>query len=173
MSGKAAGKAATREPGDLPALVRLTQEPAGIPAERRTVATEDPFTGNAGGGAAQAVTILVCSSCRGPDGSDARPRPGAALAAATEARSGGDFAVRSVECLGNCKRRLSAALASRNAWTYVFGDLGEASAADLVAGAKLLRDSSDGLLPWRGRPDSLKRGLVARVPPLFAAEESR
>ncbi|TIR82512.1 MAG: metal-binding protein, partial [Mesorhizobium sp.] len=24
----------------------------------------------------------------------------------------------------------------------------------------------DGLIPWRGRPDSLKRGLVARLPPL-------
>ncbi|TIT93614.1 MAG: metal-binding protein, partial [Mesorhizobium sp.] len=22
------------------------------------------------------------------------------------------------------------------------------------------------LIPWRGRPDSLKRGLVARLPPL-------
>ena len=26
--------------------------------------------------------------------------------------------------------------------------------------------STDGLIPWRGRPDSLKRGLVARIPPL-------
>ncbi|RUY54192.1 metal-binding protein, partial [Mesorhizobium sp. M7A.F.Ca.CA.001.05.1.1] len=26
--------------------------------------------------------------------------------------------------------------------------------------------SKDGLIPWRGRPDSLKRGLIARIPPL-------
>jgi len=48
----------------------------------------------------------------------------------------------------------------------VFGDLTTDSAADLVAGAKLFATSTDGLLPWRGRPDSLKRGLVARIPPL-------
>ncbi|RWE72603.1 MAG: DUF1636 domain-containing protein, partial [Mesorhizobium sp.] len=34
------------------------------------------------------------------------------------------------------------------------------------AGAKLFATSTDGLIPWRGRPDSLKRGLVARIPPL-------
>ena len=74
--------------------------------------------------------------------------------------------VRAVECLGNCKRRLSAAILRENCWSYVFGDLSIESGPDLVAGAKLFAGSTDGLVPWRGRPDSLKRGLVARIPPL-------
>ena len=48
----------------------------------------------------------------------------------------------------------------------MFGDLATDSGADLVAGARLFATSTDGLLPWRGRPDSLKRGLVARIPPI-------
>jgi predicted metal-binding protein len=34
-----------------------------------------------------------------------------------------------------------------------------------VEGARLLAAAADGLLPWRGRPEVLKRALVARLPP--------
>lgn len=113
------------------------------------------------------VTILVCSSCRDENGSDARPRAGDYLAQSVrEAADGSGMTVRSVECLGNCKRRLSAALLRDGCWSYVFGDLRPDSGADLVAGAKLFATSTEAVLPWRGRPDSLKRGLVARLPPL-------
>jgi predicted metal-binding protein len=113
------------------------------------------------------VTILVCRTCRDSTGSDAEPRPGRLLAASTrEAAASHAIPVAEVECLGNCKRRLSAALLKPGAWSYVFGDLTPDSGADLVAGARLFATSLDGLLPWRGRPDSLKRGLVARIPPL-------
>ncbi|TIP04919.1 MAG: DUF1636 domain-containing protein [Mesorhizobium sp.] len=113
------------------------------------------------------VTVIVCSSCRDQTGSDAHPRAGALLAEDTRrAASGENIRIRTVECLGNCKRRLSAALLRDGCWSYVFGDLERTSGADLVAGAKLFAISTDGLIPWRGRPDSLKRGLVARIPPL-------
>lgn len=113
------------------------------------------------------VTIIVCASCRNETGSDAHPRAGELLADDTRrAASGEDIRIRSVECLGNCKRRLSAAILRDGCWSYVFGDLTETSGADLVTGAKLFATSKDGLIPWRGRPDSLKRGLVARIPPL-------
>ncbi|TPN81492.1 DUF1636 domain-containing protein [Mesorhizobium sp. CU2] len=113
------------------------------------------------------VTIIVCSSCRDETGSDAHPRAGTLLAEDTRRAASGDkINIRTVECLGNCKRRLSAALLRDGCWSYVFGDLTAASGADLVTGAKLFATSSDGLIPWRGRPDSLKRGLVARIPPL-------
>jgi predicted metal-binding protein len=113
------------------------------------------------------VTILVCRTCRDESGSDALPRPGKRLADETR-RLAADHGipVAEVECLGNCKRRLSAALLRDGCWSYVFGDLTAGSGADLVAGANLFATSEDGLLPWRGRPDSLKRGLVARIPPL-------
>jgi predicted metal-binding protein len=51
-------------------------------------------------------------------------------------------------------------------WTYVFGGLGADCGPALVEGARLLAGASDGILPWRGRPDVLKRGLIARVPPI-------
>ena len=35
----------------------------------------------------------------------------------------------------------------------------------LIEGARLFAHSADGLMPWRGRPAALKRGLVARTPP--------
>ena len=113
-----------------------------------------------------AVTVVVCATCRDVSGSDAHPRAGAILARNTKTAAGDEVRVATVECLGNCKRRLSAAILRENCWSYIFGDLSTDSGPDLVAGAKLFAGSADGLIPWRGRPDSLKRGLVARIPPL-------
>ena len=98
------------------------------------------------------VTVIVCASCRDETGSDAHPRAGAILAANTSAAAGDAISVRQVECLGNCKRRLSAAILREGCWSYVFGDLSTASGPDLIAGAKLFATSTDGLIPWRGRP---------------------
>jgi predicted metal-binding protein len=127
--------------------------------------TADVSSGN--DDALAGVTVIVCASCRDETGSDAHPRAGESLADDTRrAASGENIRIRSVECLGNCKRRLSAAILRDGCWSYVFGDLTATSGADLVTGAKLFATSTDGLIPWRGRPDSLKRGLVARIPPL-------
>jgi predicted metal-binding protein len=85
---------------------------------------------------------------------------------------GAHIAVRRVRCLANCQRGLSAAIACQRGWTYVFGDL-EATrdAGALVCGAKLLAAAADGVMPWRGRPDALKRGLIARIPPCDHEDE--
>jgi predicted metal-binding protein len=118
------------------------------------------------------VTIVVCSSCRRDTDSDAVPRPGMILAQSTvEAAEASDVRVRHVACLGNCKRGLSAAILRDGAWSYVFGGLDEASAPDLIAGAELFAASSDGFMPFRARPESLKRGLVARIPTFDSLKE--
>jgi len=116
---------------------------------------------------ASAITIFVCITCRGGRPLDLVPVPGEVLAAATaQAAEGTGIAVRPVRCLANCNRGLSAAVRRDGAWTYVFGDLDPArGAAALIEGAKLFAGAPDGLMPWRGRPDALKRGLVARTPP--------
>jgi len=94
-------------------------------------------------------------------------RLGALLAVATEhAAVGTEVTVRRLRCLANCTRGPSAAMRCNGSWTYVFGGLDTANAAALVEGARLLAGAVDGILPWRGRPDVLKRGLIARVPPL-------
>ena len=124
-------------------------------------------------GAASAITIYVCVTCRGGKPLDLVPVPGEQLAAATaRAAEGANIAVRPVRCLANCNRGLSAAVRRDGAWTYVFGNLDPLGGADaLIEGAKLFAGAPDGLMPWRGRPDALKRGLVARTPPFdFAGD---
>jgi predicted metal-binding protein len=121
------------------------------------------------------IAILVCITCRRAGDPEDAPPPGAALAVATAvAAEGTGVSVRRVRCLANCKRGLSAAVRRGNSWTYVFGDLdAETDAEALVTGAQLLAHAADGLMPWRGRPAVLKRGLIARVPPLdFKDSES-
>jgi predicted metal-binding protein len=115
------------------------------------------------------ATVLVCITCRGTSDPPASIPRGPTLAAATRAALGdaSDVRIQQVRCLANCTRGLSAALRRDGAWTYVFGDLNpDQDGPALVAGARLLAASADGLLPWRGRPDCLKRGLIARVPPI-------
>jgi predicted metal-binding protein len=124
-------------------------------------------------GPAGRATVMVCVTCRAavnpPD------EPGAALAAATAsaaAADSDDISVQRVRCLGNCSRGLSAAIRCENSWTYVFGGLEpERDGPSLIVGARLLAQAPDGLMPWRGRPESLKRGLIARVPPGSYREE--
>ncbi len=55
---------------------------------------------------------------------------------------------------------------ANGSWTYVFGGLDEQNAGALIEGARLIAAASDGIMPWRGRPDILKRNLIARVPPI-------
>ncbi len=168
LPGKAA-KATTREPGDLP-FNEISDRLAGVPGKERILKADDLSPQGAASIAPadlSAVTVVVCSSCRDETGSDTRPRAGEVLGDATRlAAQDTNINVRQIECLGNCKRRLSAAILRDGSWSYVFGDLTPDSAADLITGAKLFATSIDGILPWRGRPDSLKRGLVARIPPL-------
>ena len=121
---------------------------------------------------AAATVIYVCTTCRRPEDPETYPRPGAALADATiVAAEGSGVTVTPLRCLANCKRGCTAVLRSPDAWTYVFGHLDPAADAQaLVLGAQLLSQSADGLMPWRGRPDALKRGLIARIPPFGFTE---
>jgi predicted metal-binding protein len=121
-----------------------------------------------------ATTIYVCITCRRPGDPEDAARPGLVLADATiRAAEGTGVTVKRISCLANCSRALSAAIRRDGAWTYIFGGLDpDADAAALVEGARMLARSQDGLLPWRGRPDILKRGLIARVPPIDFEEET-
>jgi predicted metal-binding protein len=113
------------------------------------------------------VTLFVCTTCRRTGDAEDAPRAGATLATAATALAGPDLAVRPVECLGNCSRGPTAAVVAHGGWTYVFGALDPAEgAAALQEGARLLAGAAGQVMPWRGRPEALKRGLIARIPPL-------
>lgn len=107
----------------------------------------------------ESATVLICVTCPG-----ASALAAAACAAAVDCP---DISVQRIRCLANCSRGPTAAIRSRDTWTYVFGGLDpDRDAAALIAGARLLAGANDGLMPWRGRPEPLKRGLIARLPPL-------
>ncbi len=131
-----------------------------------SVAARDASAGDAG------VTIIVCRSCRFRDGPAVEPRPGLELARATEAAAVGTrIAVKSAACFGNCRRGVSVAMLRLGCWSYVFGELGTQSASDLIAGARLFATSGDGFMPYSDRPESLKRGLIARLPSAINLED--
>ena len=120
------------------------------------------------------ITIYVCTTCRRPGDSDEGPRRGEAFAEETIAAAAGTgLAVKRVRCLSNCRRGLSAAVRRDDAWTYIFGDLDpETGARALIDGALLFAGANTQVMPWRGRPEPLKRGLIARLPPLsFQGDE--
>jgi predicted metal-binding protein len=116
------------------------------------------------------MRLYVCVTCRGadPDASGAGPRPGAILLERLRAEPAHPaIAIVPVECLSVCKRSCAVSFAAPGKWTYVYGDLpAEVAAATLLRGARLYAEAPDGLIPWKLRPDALKSGVVARVPPL-------
>lgn len=127
---------------------------------------------SAGDASASAPTVYVCVTCRPPGEPESAFRPGEALARSTAtAAEGSEVAVVRVKCLGVCTRPPTAALRAPGAWTYVFGELAPDIGADLVEGARQLAHAEDGVLPWRGRPKPLKRGMIARVPPIGFVED--
>jgi predicted metal-binding protein len=140
-----------------------------MPLRSARVIVVDTQTGTerAAADAAAAPIIYVCITCRGTEPPESIPCPGARLAAATmRAAQGTEVEVRPIRCLANCSRGPSAAMRRNGSWTYVFGDLDVTCADALIDGARLLARAADGILPWRGRPERLKRGLITRVPPL-------
>lgn len=116
-----------------------------------------------------AVTVFICVSCRRPvDGGDeAFDRPGADLASVLRQKfHGSDVAIAEVDCLAVCTRPCTLALSAENKWTYLIGDLEPESHLDeIVATVKSFAASENGIVAWRERPSSFRKGVVARVPP--------
>jgi len=119
------------------------------------------------------ATIFVCTSCRRSlgEGEESFDQPGRGLVEAIEARLQGDgdrrITVTSVDCLAVCKRPCTIAFSAANKWTYLIGDLDPDSQVDeIVAAARSFAASDNGIVPWRERPASFRKGVIARVPPV-------
>jgi predicted metal-binding protein len=115
------------------------------------------------------VTILVCVTCR--DGEAEGERPGRLLYDALRARldsaDSRTIKLNPVECLSVCKRPCTVALAAPGKWTYVVGDLDSATQIDdIVEAASRFAATPDGIVPWRERPKSFRKGVISRTPPL-------
>jgi|1185.fasta_scaffold235024_2 predicted metal-binding protein len=112
------------------------------------------------------VVVSVCVNCKASDGAVVGSSMLDAVTAALDAR---DVAVivRPVQCLSVCKRPTTAAVTSPDGYTFLFGDLLPDSGASALADFVQSYQKSDyGLVPWRERAEVLRKGMVARVPPL-------
>ncbi|GLS46167.1 DUF1636 family protein [Methylobacterium brachythecii] len=120
------------------------------------------------------TVLYVCMTCRA-EGDSSEIRAGARLLAALKEQAAGTQALRieGVECLSVCKRPCTVAVASPGRWTYVYGDLdAEASAATILAGIGLYAGTTDGIVPWRERPEAFRKGVVARIPPFTTSTDT-
>lgn len=126
-----------------------------------------------------ATTIFVCTTCRRrrpdlPLGYDL-PGEGLVSALAGEIASQGlaDVLATPVACLAVCNRPCTVAFAGPGKWTHIVGGLDpEAHMQDIIATARRIAELADGIVPWAERPQSIRSGGIARVPPLAVALET-
>ncbi|WP_342358901.1 DUF1636 domain-containing protein [Terrarubrum flagellatum] len=118
------------------------------------------------------VALSICVTCRpaGWTGGD-EERPGARLANAIEdaAEQGATkpITVRRIRCMSQCKRPCVVAFSGDDRFTYVFGDLDPAiDAATVLSCFDLYREKPDGYMDRWERPETMRDGLVGRIPPL-------
>lgn len=78
------------------------------------------------------------------------------------------LSTRGQACMAACKQSCTAALQGAGKHSYLFGQLApDAASVDaLLAVAAQHAEPGDGLLAWGRRPERLKGGLIARLPPL-------
>ncbi len=116
------------------------------------------------------VTLHVCTTCKaGEVFEESRAVLGARLFAAIQAGEiPAGLRVVGVECLSACNSGAAISLSAPGRWSYVYGRLTEADAADILAGAAAYVAAPDGLVPWRERPVIFRKQSLARIPPLEA-----
>lgn len=118
------------------------------------------------------VTVFVCVSCRRVrEEAGTVDEPGAALVGELEQRlaaaGAADITVTPMDCLAVCKRPCTVAVTAYGCWTYAVGDLDpEEHAGEVVDAALAYQRSGNGIVPWKERPASFRKGVVARIPPL-------
>jgi predicted metal-binding protein len=120
-------------------------------------------------------SILICVTCRmaTPQPEILEERPGARLYRAllkVAERRADPIDLVPVECLSVCRRPCTIGFSAPGKWTYIYGDFApdERAAEAILDAAALYAATADGLIPWKQRPDALKRGVVARLPPFSA-----
>jgi predicted metal-binding protein len=115
------------------------------------------------------VTLHVCTTCKaGEPVEDGRPVMGARLHAALAAAGAPEgVLIVPVECLSACNTGAAVALSAPGRWSYVYGRLTEADAADILTGAAAYAEAPDGIVPWRSRPVIFRKQSLARIPPLI------
>lgn len=116
------------------------------------------------------VTLHVCITCRaGEPVVDGQPVPGQRLMAALLRHPDpAGVTIRPVECLSACSNGAAIALSGPDRWTYVYGRMESADAAEILQGASAYAATPDGIVPWRERSPIFRKRSIARIPPPLA-----
>jgi len=86
-----------------------------------------------------------------------------------------EFAIQPVACMSACDRACVISFAAAGKHTYLFGDLFKDQVSDLASEllpqaifecAEKYHKHPEGLLPWADRPAPLKKGILAKIPPI-------
>ncbi len=129
--------------------------------------------------AAQAAIteVIVCTTCRPADVPRDHPAPGAALFEAVQLAAWdvdpaelAHVRIRGVECMTGCNRACTVTFQAAGKYLYYFGDLAadNETAEHIVACAMLHAQTPDGTLLRNDRPERLRNGILARIPPLVS-----
>lgn len=119
------------------------------------------------------TTLYICRTCK-PDGFTGADEdlPGAVFSRGVKEVAGkrdvqGQVLLKTVDCLGVCKRPCTVSFTGEDKFTYVIGDLqcGRDEEA-VVEFALSYGESETGITPWRSRPEVVRKGTVARIPPV-------
>ncbi|MBW7920624.1 MAG: DUF1636 domain-containing protein [Rubellimicrobium sp.] len=116
-----------------------------------------------------ATGLVVCTTCRhdddrsAPDGAS----DGERLSAALSARG---IPHQRQRCLAACKSGCVVVLRDDARWSFVQGGLHpEDDLEALIEMIGLWDQAPDGLVPWRSRPEAIRRNTIARIPPTETA----
>ena len=118
------------------------------------------------------IELLVCTSCRaGRLETEESKRQGAVLfEALAQETLPKNIKLIAVACLANCDHGCSIVLRGVDRWTYVYGNLDPKQHVKIILnGASRYLDAADGRVPWRERPEHLRKNCIARIPPIEAA----
>ena len=108
--------------------------------------------------------LVVCTTCRRSKSDPEAPRDGARLSDALTARG---IPHDRQECFSACSRSCVVTFRGQGRWTYVQGELDpDQHLEDVIAMAEAYAATADGVVPWRTRPEVIRKNTVARIPPL-------
>lgn len=119
--------------------------------------------------------VIVCTTCRPAGASRELAAAGQILFDAVRAQHGdassSGLQLRGIACMSGCGRACTVALQAAGKPTYYFGDLvaDAETARQVLACADLHAQSGDGALPRSQRPERLRSGILAKLPPFLAA----